>query len=118
MKRFIAVAVLGLTLAGCQTTSPPVVVAPPSPSITPIEEKIIDIREQVLRVCNFIPATAFLTSLITSNPAFSTVTDYASAICKVAILPLPRASGASRYVVRMYPGTVNGIRVVGRFSTS
>jgi hypothetical protein len=69
----------------------------------------------VYDLCRFVPTADFLLKIVTNNLTVGMITEYAAAICRVAQTPT-RAAG-SRYVVRRYPGTVNGVTVVGRFSS-
>jgi hypothetical protein len=114
MKHAYLAGLAALLLAGCQTTapSPPVT---PGPVVTPIEEKIIDIREGAETLCNFIPAVSFLREMFASgNTTLNTVQQYVDAICKVAVQPLPRAA-RSKSGFRILAGKVNGVTVKGTF---
>jgi hypothetical protein len=107
---------LALLLAGCQTAAPapPVTPSPGTPPFTPIEEKIIDIRDAAEKACDFVPAVAFLKDMFAQqNNVLNSVQEYVNAICKVVVAPQPRA--AARTGFRILPGTVNGVRVSGTF---
>lgn len=103
--RFILGASLALTLTACATTpgGGPVL---PFPSNISVD----DVRNMAASICRFVPTAQTVVSLLTANPAWSTVADAAVAICNAVT-----KQSARRGTKRGGPAYIGRVPIRGRF---
>lgn len=109
MRKFLIAACVGLSLAGCSATVPNGGTGTaPSPLPAQVTNVIETAQAVATQVCGFVPTVSTITNILSlGNPALSTATAVAQAICSAV-----SKRSASRSSPRP---NVQGIIVEGRF---